>query len=133
MGQITPLPLKTMCILCIVILSEPISLTILFPFVYFLVKDFGIETINIGYYVGYIASAFGIAQFLTSMWWGALSDRIGRRPVLLMGLFGSAMAMVGFGLSTSLLMAVSMRFLCGFLNGNIGVAKCVLVSFLLYI
>ena len=114
------LPLKTMLILCIVILSEPLSMTILFPFVVFMIRDFNIEEANIGYFVGFVASSFSLAQLLTSAGWGALSDRIGRRPVLLMGLFGNAITMISFGLSKSLVWCLISRFCCGMLNGNIG-------------
>jgi MFS family permease len=123
----TPLPFKTMCILCFVILAEPISMTILFPFIYFMVRDFGIaDEKETGYYVGFIASSFSFAQFLTSVFWGWTSDRIGRRPVLLIGLIGNSVTNISFGLSKSLAWALTSRAACGFLNGNIGVAKCIM-------
>ncbi|KAJ3313246.1 hypothetical protein HDV04_002230 [Boothiomyces sp. JEL0838] len=123
----TPLPIRTMVILCLTILSEPISFTILFPFVYFMVKDFNIaKEEDIGYYVGFIASSFSFAQLLTSMFWGYMSDKFGRRPILLIGLIGNSVSMILFGLSKSLPWAIASRSLCGLLNGNIGVAKSVL-------
>ncbi|KAJ3216068.1 hypothetical protein HDU67_009948 [Dinochytrium kinnereticum] len=132
-GVQTPLPKKIMFILCIVIFSEPMSMTILFPFVYFMVKDFLFEASHdqanekdIGYYVGFIASSFSLAQFLTSMFWGWCSDRVGRRPVLLLGLLGNTVTILLFGVSHSLSWAILSRAACGFLNGNIGVAKCVM-------
>ena len=114
------LPAKTMLILCIVILCEPLSMMLIFPFLIFLLEDFGIAERDIGYYSGFIASSFSLAQLLTSAGWGALSDRIGRRPVLLMGLFGNAITMISFGLSKSLVWCLISRFCCGMLNGNIG-------------
>jgi hypothetical protein len=67
----TPLPKKIIFVLSIVLFSEPMSLTILFPFVYFMVRDFGMaDEKDIGFYVGFIASAFSMAQFLTSLLWG---------------------------------------------------------------
>ena len=81
---------------------------------------------DIGFYVGFIASSFSFAQFITSVWWGYLSDRVGRRPVLLLGLIGTSVTMVFFGFSHSLAWAIASRAACGLLNGNIGVAKCVL-------
>lgn len=124
----SPLPIKTMLVLCVVIISEPLSLTILFPFVYFMVRDFGqIEhEEDIGYYVGYIATCFSFAQLLTTIFWGWLSDRVGRRPILLLGLMGNSITMLSFGLSKSLQWAIMSRALCGLLNGNTGVAKSVL-------
>lgn len=117
--QKTPLPLKTMSILCAVIVSEPISLTLLFPFIYYMVRDFGYRQEEIGYYVGWIASSFSLAQFMTAYGWGFLSDRIGRRPVLLIGLIGNSISTCLFGLSKNLLWAVLSRSICGVLNGKI--------------
>ncbi|KAL2916902.1 hypothetical protein HK105_203690 [Polyrhizophydium stewartii] len=123
----TPLPAKTMFVLCAVIFCEPMSMTILFPFVYFMVRDFHLaDDKDIGFFVGLIASSFSLAQFLTSIMWGWISDRIGRRPVLLVGLIGNSVTIVMFGLSRSLAWAVASRALCGLLNGNVGVAKSVL-------
>jgi hypothetical protein len=47
-------------------------MTILFPFVIFMVRDFRISEReeDIGYYVGFIAAAFGFAQLLSAMFWG---------------------------------------------------------------
>ena len=114
------IPFKTMFILATVILSEPIALTIIFPFIYYMVRDFGIPHEKVGYYVGFIASSFSFCQLLTSFWWGQLSDRIGRRPVLLIGLLGTALSTMLFGMSKSLIWAIVCRSCCGLLNGNIG-------------
>ncbi len=73
---------------------------------------------DIGMYVGLIASSFSVAQFLTSILWGHLSDRIGRRPVMLIGLFGNFISMILFGFSQSLGWAIFSRALCGILNGK---------------
>lgn len=93
-----------------------------------MVKDFHYieKEENIGYYIGFISAAFGFAQLTSGMFWGWLSDRIGRRPVLLLGLVASSISLVAFGFSKSLAWAICTRFMCGFLNGNTGVAKCVL-------
>ncbi|KAI9335685.1 major facilitator superfamily domain-containing protein [Obelidium mucronatum] len=92
-----------------------------------MVRDFGISgEKDVGFYVGFIASAFSLAQFMTSLLWGWVSDRVGRRPVLLIGLLGNAISLLLFGQAHSLQMAIFSRFLCGILNGNIGIAKCVI-------
>lgn len=57
------------------------------------------------------------------LYWSRLSDRIGRKPVLLMGLGGIAVSMVLLGLARSFWAVVFARCLCGALNGNTGVAK----------
>jgi MFS family permease len=50
--------------------------------------------------------------------WGWLSDRWGRRPVLLLGLIGNTICGSLFGLSKSLKWAIVTRSLCGLLNGK---------------
>ncbi|KAJ3177700.1 hypothetical protein HK101_010201 [Irineochytrium annulatum] len=128
----TPLPYRIVTVLLFVIWAEPMSMTLIFPFIYFMVRDFlvdGSGTANekdIGYYVGFIASAFSLAQFLTSIFWGWCSDKFGRRPILLLGLIGNTITILAFGVSHSLTWAILSRGACGFLNGNVGVAKCVM-------
>ncbi|KAF9913037.1 hypothetical protein EC991_005905 [Linnemannia zychae] len=65
-------------------------------------------------------------NFCTSIFWGYMSDRYGRRPILLLGLCGSTIACIFFGLSKSLAWAIISRSMCGLLNGNVGVAKSML-------
>ncbi|KAF9927254.1 hypothetical protein FBU30_003365 [Linnemannia zychae] len=73
-----------------------------------------------------LTSSFFFAQFCTSIFWGYMSDRHGRRPILLLGLCGSTIACIFFGLSKSLVWAIVSRSMCGLLNGNVGVAKSML-------
>lgn len=121
----TPLPLKQLIALYCIIFSEPVNMVILFPFIVFMVEDFGIakDPSRVGFYVGLLASAFPAAQFVSSLPIGWLSDRVGRRPILLIGLFGGGLSMIGFGFSVNYPMAMCFRILAGLLNGNLGVAK----------
>jgi len=52
-----------------------------------------------------------------------MSNRVGRKPCLVFGLFGTCIAMVLFGLSKSLPWAIASRALCGMLNGNLAVSR----------
>ncbi|KXN64879.1 MFS general substrate transporter [Conidiobolus coronatus NRRL 28638] len=121
----TPLPMTQLYILLIVRLSAPLSYSIISPFIYFMVRDFHLteKESELGYYVGSIASCFAIAQTCTSMFWGATSDRIGRKPCIIIGLLGSSLSLFLFGLSKSLIWAILTRSLSGILNGNVGVIK----------
>lgn len=97
---------------------------ILFPFVAFMVTDlFGYKDTDVGYYGGWIASSYFLAQIFSSVFLGQLSDMIGRRPIMLMGVMGNLLTTLLFGVSRVFWLALLSRFLCGLFNGNTGVVK----------
>lgn len=118
-------PIQQMLIICIIRFSEPLAFTSLFPYIYFMIRDFKIAPVeeDISKYSGYLASSFAFCQFLFCVKWGTLSDRIGRKPVLLMGLFGTAISLTLFGFSKNYYFAFFARSLAGALNGNIAVLR----------
>ena len=74
--NVTPLPKKQLFILSVITLTEPMDMVFLFPFVYFMVQDFGVaKSDEVALYVGILSSSFPASQFLTSFLWGYLSDR----------------------------------------------------------
>jgi MFS family permease len=72
--------------------------------------------------VGALMSLYSFMQFLFSPFWGQLSDRIGRRPVILVSLLGAAVAHTGFGLATSMTGLLLARAFAGLFGGNISTA-----------
>jgi MFS family permease len=72
--------------------------------------------------VGWLIASFSIAQLIASPLWGRLSDRAGRRPVLLISLFASSVAFLVFGFATSLWMLFLSRVVQGAGGGTTGVA-----------
>jgi MFS transporter, DHA1 family, tetracycline resistance protein len=70
-----------------------------------------------------LVAVYSLMQFVCAPWWGQLSDRVGRRPVLLVGLFGSAASYLIFGLAGSLATLFAGRILAGVAGANIGVAQ----------
>jgi multidrug resistance protein len=73
--------------------------------------------------VGLLIAAFSIAQLVSAPFWGRLSDRYGRRPALLIGLTGSAIAYVVFGFADSLWLLFLSRLVQGAGGGTTGVAQ----------
>jgi len=57
------------------------------------------------------------------MYWGGLSDRIGRKPVLLLGCAGTLLSLLVVGFAPNFWIALLGRALGGVLNGNIGVIQ----------
>jgi MFS family permease len=113
-----PRMIKLMCVaLCRV--CEPIAFMSIFPYAYFMVEDFHIahDKAQISMYVGMVTSAFAFSECISGIFWGRLSDKIGRKKVLLGGLFGTGLSMLLFGFSKSLPMALFARALGGLLNG----------------
>jgi MFS family permease len=97
----------------------------IFPYVYFMIDSFHItsDTNRIALFAGLVTSVFAAAECLGGGFWGNLSDRIGRKPVLLTGLAGTGISMIIFGFSPNLAVALFARALGGALNGNIGVLQ----------
>ncbi|KAJ2733152.1 hypothetical protein IW152_003309 [Coemansia sp. BCRC 34962] len=83
---------------------------------------------DIAFYASLLFSSFAIAQTLTIMYWSRLSDRIGRRPVLLMGLSGNFVTFLLFAVSPTFYLALGARSLNGLLAGNVAVIKSVLAE-----
>ena len=65
--------------------------------------------------LGLLVAVAALLEFVCSPIWGAISDRIGRKPVLMIGLVGYALSSLLFGLSTELWMLFGSRALSGLL------------------
>jgi MFS family permease len=89
-----------------------------------MVKDFNMANgTDASFYAGILISAFSLAEAMTGMFWGSLSDRVGRKPVLLCGCFGTMLSLLLVGLAPNFWVALVGRALGGALNGNIGVIQ----------
>ena len=62
-----------------------------------------------GHEIGLLMASYSVMQFLVSPFWGRLSDRIGRRPVIMIGLFGSVVSYTLFGLAESMFLLFASR------------------------
>lgn len=73
-------------------------------------------------FAGALGSIYSLMQFLFSPVWGAWSDRIGRRPVLLLSIAGNALSYLLLFFSGSFLLFFAGRLLAGIMGGNLAVA-----------
>ncbi|KAG5637553.1 hypothetical protein H0H81_004184 [Sphagnurus paluster] len=129
-----PFPKFQLAILFLIKITEPINSTVIYPFINQLVRDTGItggDEAKTGYYAGVIESIFFFSECLSVYHWGRLSDRIGRRPVLLIGPFGLALAMTSFGLSHNFWAMVVSRLAQGVFNGNVEQSHQVLLPLMM--
>jgi DHA1 family tetracycline resistance protein-like MFS transporter len=72
--------------------------------------------------VGLLMATYSLAQFVAAPFWGRLSDRAGRRPVLLLSLAGAAAAYVWLAFADALWMLFTARAIGGLMAGNIAAA-----------
>ncbi|KAF3902381.1 hypothetical protein ABW20_dc0102813 [Dactylellina cionopaga] len=127
MASPTPVPTKKLLVLALIALAEQTAFNSISPYLPEMVAQFpGVEPDDVGVSVGIIASAFALAQFVTNFFWGHLSDRIGRKPVILCGTILTAGAFVLWAFTTTLWEAVLVHSLMGVVNGNQGVVSTVL-------
>lgn len=97
--------------------AEPIALASCFPYAWAMVKGFHIgDDNNASFYAGLFISAFSFAESLTGMFWGCLSDRMGRKPVLLIGCAGTMLSMLVVGFAPNFWTALVGRVLGGLLS-----------------
>src|SRR5579884_2579282 len=91
---------------------------IILPILPFYALHFGAT----GVWVGALLTAYSAAQFIGAPLLGRLSDRVGRRPVLLLSLAGSAVSLTLTGLATTLAFLLVGRLLAGLFGGSISTA-----------
>ncbi|KAI3321585.1 MFS general substrate transporter [Xylariaceae sp. AK1471] len=118
----TPLPVKQLALLALLSLAEQSALNSISPYLPEMVESFpGIRHDQIGLYVGLLASAFALAQLATNLFWGYLSDIVGRKPTMLAGTSLLCVCFALFGFCTRYYQIVLVHVAMGLLNGNAAV------------
>jgi MFS family permease len=109
---------------------DMVGLLMIIPLLPFYVKTLGGSGIDllgihfgIGIIIGFIVTSFTIAQLLSAPMWGRFSDRVGRRPTLLIALGAAAIAYLIFGFAHSLLVLFLSRMVQGAGGGTVGVIQ----------
>ncbi|HEV7681639.1 MAG TPA: MFS transporter [Pyrinomonadaceae bacterium] len=109
---------------------DMLGLLMIIPILPFYVKtltgsgiDFWGWHIGIGTIMGFIVASFTLAQLLSAPMWGRFSDRVGRRPTLIIALGASAIAYLIFGFAHSLLLLFLSRLVQGAGGGTVGVIQ----------
>jgi MFS family permease len=109
---------------------DMVGLLMIIPLLPFYVKELGGPGIDalglhfgIGTISGFIVASFTIAQLLSAPMWGRFSDRVGRRPVLLIALGAAGIAYLIFGFAHSLFVLFISRLVQGAGGGTVGVIQ----------
>lgn len=96
-----------------------LGFSILFPILPFMVGKYVTNPHQIAFYVGLLLSSYALCQFISAPGLGLLSDRFGRKPILLVSLLGSVVGYLVMGFAGSLWMLFLGRIIDGLTGGNI--------------
>jgi DHA1 family multidrug resistance protein-like MFS transporter len=103
---------KNLAILFFTMVVVMLGFGMVIPIMPFYVKSFGAS----GKALGALMAVYGLMQFIFAPIWGGLSDRHGRKPILMIGILGNAATMLLFALSSELWMLFAARALAGVLS-----------------
>jgi MFS family permease len=110
---------RTLGAIFLVVVIDLMGFGIVLPLLPFFAQEFEASP----WVTGALFSVFSLMQLIFSPLWGRLSDRVGRRPIMMMSTFGAVLAYVLFAFSTSLAMLFASRILAGIMGGNISTAQ----------
>lgn len=117
---------KTLFVLGAMNLIDCINVNLLTPYVDKMVSTYlnqSPQSPAVAHTVGMLIGLYSLCEVIFSPLWGTFADKVGRKPALLIGLGGSCIAPVMFGLGTSLPTIFAARALDGFFCGNMGVTR----------
>src|SRR5688572_3648698 len=127
--EVRKIPAKLLTLMAAAFI-DMVGLLMIIPLLPFYVKSLGSEGINflgfhigIGIITGFIIAAFTVAQLISAPLWGRFSDRVGRRPTLLIALTASGIAYLIFGFAESLWLLFLSRIVQGAGGGTVGVIQ----------
>lgn len=103
----------------LVVLIDLIGFGLVLPLLPFYAREFAATPVVIGL----LYSIYSVAQLVFSPIWGSLSDRLGRRPIMLLSTGGAVIAYIIFGLAGSLAVLFLSRLVAGVMGGNIATAQ----------
>ncbi len=103
---------KVLAILFAVMFLVMVGFGIIIPVLPFYAEELGASPLELGL----LMSVYSLMQFLFSPMWGRISDRIGRKPVLLLGISGLALSFFLMAFASHLWMLFAARIIGGFLS-----------------
>ncbi|MDR1263995.1 MAG: MFS transporter, partial [Propionibacteriaceae bacterium] len=104
-------------LLVVITFLNSIGMSVVFPVLPFVVGRHVLEA-DLGWWVGLLEAVYAAGAFMVAPFLGALSDRVGRRPVIVLGLFGSALGFGLFGCAQTLWLLIVARVVQGLTAGD---------------
>lgn len=111
--------MSPLAIIFVTVFIDLIGFGIIIPLLPFYAESYGASALTIGL----LGSVFSLMQFVFSPIWGRWSDRIGRRPIILMGLVGSAVSYLALAQAESLALIFLARIIGGIAGANVPTAQ----------
>lgn len=126
--QFRDFPIYQIAVVCVMRLAESIAHTQTFPYQYHMLRKFHIakESSEIFQYNGYLFAAFSVSQTICNILWSKKSDLWGRKPVLILGLIGTAVSLLVYGFSGVYRTAMISKVIGGLFNANMAITRTVL-------
>ncbi len=109
----------SLAVLFLTVFIDLIGFGMVIPFLSFYAREYGASGTKVGAVVG----VYSIMQFFFAPVWGRLSDRVGRRPVILISLTASCTGYLLFAFTHSLTVLFASRLIAGIGGANIGTAQ----------
>jgi DHA1 family tetracycline resistance protein-like MFS transporter len=109
---------KRLLIIFLTVFIDLVGFGIIIPMNPYLAEAYGATPLQ----VGLLMSVYSLMQFIFSPLWGQISDRVGRRPIILISLLGASMAHLSFAFAGSFWALVVARALAGVFGGNLSTA-----------
>jgi DHA1 family tetracycline resistance protein-like MFS transporter len=106
-------------VIFLTIFIDLVGFGIVIPLLTFYAEEFNSTPLDVGLLVG----SYSLMQFIFSPFWGHLSDRFGRKPILFLTILGSSIGYLILGLAGSLFMVYFGRILAGIMGGNLATAQ----------
>ncbi|KAI5804941.1 major facilitator superfamily domain-containing protein [Geopyxis carbonaria] len=109
-------------------LAEAIVAASLQPQLYVLLRDSDLcGSVNSAYWTGLVEAIFAFGS-IAGLFWGRIGDRLGRRPIALMGMFGLSICCVAMGFSEGILTCMLIRAFAGLMSSSIRVAMATMIG-----
>src|SRR5512135_3446316 len=115
---------KSLVLIFLIMLMDVIGITILNPVAPYIVRHFN----NAALSVSMITIIYAAGQFVAAPLMGKLGDRYGRRPILLISIFGQGIGYLTFGFGNTLWMLYLGRLIGGITGGNLSTAAAFIVD-----